>query len=330
MNLNEKIVLVIDTNIFYQKKFSDFTKLPLEKYYKTIESIKQSKIEENIDIYFPEIVLAEMIIQSKKSCKKELRDSKVFLNKLKNLSTIQYELYGFDLDTHFEEIEKNHKKELNIIENSISEEKMKEIYKMALEKIPPFVEGKSDKGFKDAIIYLSLIDFAKKTEYDEYIIISKDKGFKQGKLISNFKNRTGKKLEVINKELSIAIEEKFGLFKDLRKYINNELYNEIKDKRVWYDDCPTKDGLLYTDCEFISLNKEKTEIYRLNDSSYEVKIHINMKCHDYCSERHVPLIKECGRNDSLNVSTIELDRESIYILEKKEDEWKIDYESSQI
>ncbi len=49
---------------------------------------------------------------------------------------------------------------------------------MAIDKQPPFPnENKSDKGFKDSILICSLFDFAKKTNFDRYILVSTDKGF---------------------------------------------------------------------------------------------------------------------------------------------------------
>lgn len=65
-------------------------------------------------------------------------------------------------------------------------------------KCPPFLsgEGASDKGFKDSLIWLSLLDFFKESEEDEIIFVTNDNGFRKNSdaLCYEFKEVTKKEI----------------------------------------------------------------------------------------------------------------------------------------
>ena len=89
----------------------------------------------------------------------------------------------------------------NIIKYNPTENIFMEIIDRVYKKIPPFinVENASDKGFKDTLLWLSLLCFFKETkEYKEVIFISNDKVFinYSDKLKEEFYNRTGKSIEI--------------------------------------------------------------------------------------------------------------------------------------
>ena len=73
------------------------------------------------------------------------------------------------------------------------------ILETSIKKLPPFegVKGKADKGFKDAVIWFSLIDYAKDHPAD-YIFVTKDKIFQDNKnkkwLYHFFEENTGQKI----------------------------------------------------------------------------------------------------------------------------------------
>lgn len=67
---------------------------------------------------------------------------------------------------------------MNII--SISSDKVslfETILEMSIKKKPPFIEGKSDEGFKDSILFLSLLKFAETNLYVNYILFTDDQWF---------------------------------------------------------------------------------------------------------------------------------------------------------
>ena len=65
-------------------------------------------------------------------------------------------------------------------------------------KIPPFIQGETDKGFKDSLMWLSILDYFKLNGEDEVVFVSNDNGFKGGKefLCDEFARETGKKIEI--------------------------------------------------------------------------------------------------------------------------------------
>jgi len=80
----------------------------------------------------------------------------------------------------------------------------KDIIDFALDKKPPFEgkNGRSDKGFKDALIYFSIIEYAS-NHSGEYIFLSSDKIFlevtKRRFLRNQFLNRAGSQLDIVDK-----------------------------------------------------------------------------------------------------------------------------------
>jgi hypothetical protein len=68
------------------------------------------------------------------------------------------------------------------------------------EKKPPFssVDGASDKGFKDSLIWLSLLNYFTKQGEDHVIFVTNDKGFgnQEADLCAEFKETTCKKIEI--------------------------------------------------------------------------------------------------------------------------------------
>lgn len=73
------------------------------------------------------------------------------------------------------------------------------ILETSIKKLPPFegVKGKADKGFKDAVIWFSLIDYAKEHPTD-YIFVTEDNIFQDYEnkkwLYNFFEENTGQKI----------------------------------------------------------------------------------------------------------------------------------------
>ena len=80
-------------------------------------------------------------------------------------------------------------------------------------RIPPFssADHASDKGFKDTLIWLSLLDYFSKCGEDEIVFVTSDAGFRNASesLIREFGDRTGKKLTIEeNSYYNRLLEEK--------------------------------------------------------------------------------------------------------------------------
>ena len=79
----------------------------------------------------------------------------------------------FDTENQIIKIKEIAFDEINVIKLPENREQLfSTILEMAVHKIPPFQKGKSDQGFKDALLLLSLINFAKNQEFTLYIIFT--------------------------------------------------------------------------------------------------------------------------------------------------------------
>ena len=93
-------------------------------------------------------------------------------------------------------------------------------------KKPPFnnEENSSDKGFKDTILFLNIIQFMKNSEYDEIYLFTNDK------VINKFKNELQNEFfENTNKKLNIVSGNEDELYKIL-EIDKKESTNETKDE----------------------------------------------------------------------------------------------------
>lgn len=76
-------------------------------------------------------------------------------------------------------------------------------------KTPPFIQGETDKGFKDSLMWLSILDYFKSNGEDEVVFVSDDRGFKESKefLCDEFAHETGKKININNNAYYRSITE---------------------------------------------------------------------------------------------------------------------------
>lgn len=197
------VYIVADTN-FYHVSYEKCDKY--NAYYEYVKNdnfqkLKELQSEKNtikkIKIIIPEMVISELSAQKvscysvesaslkkleskfgKESCKiKPLEEYKAFtLN--------QFKTFFIDNDI-----------EIVPICNSF----FKDIVERSIEKLPPFegTSGNSDKGFKDTVIFYSLVEYAD-SHPGEYYFLSKDKIFLDSKnqksLKKEFLNKAGQKI----------------------------------------------------------------------------------------------------------------------------------------
>lgn len=150
----------------------------------------------------PEISIAEIFQQ-------QFDAFRVNLSNIKEKYSPCKQLYGIDLiikedyDYHFE---LQARKEQYLNHNKVkilpicSESRFSSIVNRALTKKAPFSgeKGNADKGFKDAVIWESILEFALENK-GEYFFITHDKGFNQS-LVSEFCDVTNQNIRFINKD----------------------------------------------------------------------------------------------------------------------------------
>ena len=314
MSLNKRTALLFDSNFFHvdeQKPFNS-NKLNLDSYSKFDRTLEFLRLDETIDIYIPELVLCEEISHHKRKFKK--------LNKSVTVT-----------DDYYNILKLHHLPELNMIPIPSDKKKLfKDIFKMALDKQPPFSDDEEyDRGFKDSIILLSLFEFAKFHSYDEYMLVTNDKGFIKNttsiqkflkKYVSSIRKINEKSLTIMNLDNFKVFYDKYNIFSDLREYLDKKFFYEIDDNYsrspyifAGYDYPIYSHDILY----------DKTRIYQLDENLYEVEIFISVTP-EY-NDDSIPYLGE------------DISQWESYYFEKTTDGWKyylddyryeIDYEPS--
>jgi len=130
----------------------------------------------------------------------------------------------------------------HIISFSPDDTTFSKILDRAFKKVPPFlsVDGASDKGFKDSLIWLSLLEFFRSSGEDDVVFVTNDNGFRKNAdaLCKEFKEYTGKnivikdnsyyKSQLETKEYETIPPKKDSFLPDvnqLREKINDVIYS---------------------------------------------------------------------------------------------------------
>ena len=324
---DKKIALIMDSNIYEknEKAKFDFSGLPLENYYKILKIIELNNLKDEVTIFFPEIVILELLTHHKNRLIMNLSELDKLNSSFKNFSSI--EINGLDqicIDETIGDLKEKYFNELNIIEIPRNTELFYDILNMSLEKIPPFV-GNSDKGFKDAILFLSIIDYAKTNHFDKFVLFTKDKVFKNHEM--DFKKRFhfevhGKKGFIndfkefeINDSSNISefIINEFELFNDLKNYIQT-VFLDILKKEYESNETIEINSSDYEINEF-ELIEDDIFIYQLEENQFEVEFYLCV--YYYCENDNWFILDEDDKYIYKNI----IQSES-YIFEKIDDQWE--------
>ncbi|EES51014.1 PIN domain-containing protein [Clostridium botulinum] len=211
-----KTSIIIDTNSLFVKKYRDFTRIEfLENVQSLVDDINLIN-QPGISIVLPQIVIDELVKQQVEEYDKVIKgigDIKlpfVDINKKTNYKD-HIELI---LDKKMEELKKKSGVNIKVITYP-KNEVLQAIIKRAIEKRPPF-EGKdkiSDKGFKDVILWESLLEYKNNNRQERITLVSTDKIF-----IEN------KNQEILKDEyMEIYIDEIY--FTSWHPHNNNDLFN---------------------------------------------------------------------------------------------------------
>lgn len=166
MSESKNTSLVVDTNFIIQKRNLQEVIKALDDSYKLY--VTQVSIDERI---------GQQIRELKQKYDKIPKIKKEYKNIAKFDEIIKYEKSVADLKKR---VQKAYEETtgINIIPFYNNEGTLSLILERANLKTPPFIlESKSDKGFKDALIWLSLLDYFKSSGENEIVFITDDNGF---------------------------------------------------------------------------------------------------------------------------------------------------------
>lgn len=190
MTLNDdvKYYLIFDTNVLFQayEKKADFTSFSFNSTYENIiDMINQLDIYSQVVLVIPSVVWGEL---EQQIIEKHDELISKYINTIKNKTFPEYSIkenpsidYSEYIKTKIKEYKNDIKQGMSeVIEiQNASNSRFRSIIDRAFGKRPPF-EGKdkkSDKGFKDALLWESILEFALNQSKSEIIYYSKDNAF---------------------------------------------------------------------------------------------------------------------------------------------------------
>lgn len=222
--------VVIDTNTIYVGKHYNFKIIEAfnKNLIKLIEDISSNKLNSYVTILLPDIVIYELINQQSEAYYKKMNELDKFKFpdfevKKKDDYEEHFKRYA---DTKISEISSKYKIKIERIPLPLNAD-LGKIISMAINKEAPF-EGKdkeSDKGFKDVILWESLVQYKKSHKNEQMILCSSDNIFKNKDLNLKYEKEFGESIFITNWNINNPNLTKL-LGEQLN--INVELSNEAK------------------------------------------------------------------------------------------------------
>lgn len=280
---NKKFKIIIDSNSLRSERkdegFSNILKIDFLNLIK--DFLEQNKINKQVKICIPEMVLKERACQVLESIKD-----------IKDLLETNFEiLKGFGLNPDgsyktYDYKESVEKKLENLTRGGIFEEikipeiEPKTLIERAIRRVPPFC--KKDKGFKDTIIWLSILNDAKENLDVNYVFLTQDNDFKDELLKTEFKNFSKSNFEIVAE------------FIDLKKHLDLEINLNLQLEEI-----SRKIKMMIQEEAILSkiektLNEDKTS-YFVRDYSRRFFIEeffISQSCADRCSIKNIEKIND--------------------------------------
>ena len=225
--MENKIALIFDTNFIIEHS-------------KDLNSVVE-KLRKSYEVFVTQLSIDERISQ-------QYLDLRANYDKIEKLATEIKPFAKVDVLVEFDKCFESRKKGIQnnydtlfsgkIISFSKSQETFSEIIDRVNKKTPPFIKGTSDKGFKDTILWLSLMDyFSKNSEIDSVLFVSNDHGFTENAdtLKKEFNSKTSLTIEIENNDFlnklvqeKKEVELKSNVMDDLKLEELNELRHEIQ------------------------------------------------------------------------------------------------------
>lgn len=274
MSYKLKTLIVFDTNSLRSTEAGDvaYSFFAFGRPFQVVENfIIDNKLDEDIHLAIPDWAIEELLDQKQLQYEKDILEFEKLVTRLSGLPhipeiTIQKDT--FDCKTYIQEeatklfTEKQFKR-LQIreeIAGNVLKSMMTRVLKEEKFKKPFAHSGKyKDAGFKDNIVWESLMNYEDIASYDKFIFVTKDSDY--GDCQNEFKEKWNKHIVILKDENSTVTE----ITKDYELYIN---------ERALYEHTQTEYFKQYLSEE---LNK-KTEII-IDNNSYKIE---NYKLTDLC------------------------------------------------
>ena len=196
------ICVFLDSNILHSKS-TDFTKARFaERLEELIGEIEVNDLYTYVKLVIPQLVISELRKQQIDDCSDTVKD----LRKIKVTSQVIQlpQDYEKTCDEVFDNtLDSLHDGTVKVdVAPYPPNEALQGLIQRAISKQPPF-EGKdkeSDKGFKDALIWESLLEYKKRNKKDVLVLYSKDKRITDSFLEKEYKELFDEEIHMVFRE----------------------------------------------------------------------------------------------------------------------------------
>ncbi len=182
-----KTLIVFDTNRLRQV-ISDGPAYHTFSFGAEFERLKNFLSDNGLDVAVSlattRMTLSELLKQKTEQFKSDKDDLQAIIERMSalpgvNFGTVQLTEAGFDCHLHLSPKVEEFLRQSNVLLIDLPEDKyaavLKRMLSRSINKRTPFV--KTDSGFKDVIIWESLLHFDRLDEYDKVYLVSNDSGF---------------------------------------------------------------------------------------------------------------------------------------------------------
>lgn len=283
MTLNDDIryYLIFDTNVLFQayEKKADFTSFSFNSTYENIiDMINQLDIYSQVVLVIPSVVWGEL---EQQIIEKHDELLSKYINTIKNKSFPEYSItknppidYSEYIKTKIKEYKSDIQQGMSeVIEiQNASNSRFRSIIDRAFRKRPPF-EGKdkkSDKGFKDALLWESILEFALNQPKSKIIYYSKDNAFGEF-LLREFSEVVAKSSLFICKNENEVRQCLEAWAKEIDKYSYQPLedYDENKEIIDWLNSKDFFEQIIEGEFDFIEkgrlINSVSAHLININN-----------------------------------------------------------------
>lgn len=222
--------IILDTNILHIRNFKDYYNFELSTSYTDLQGkIERRDLANSFKILVPDLVFRELQRQKLQQYENEFSQLNLLKEKFKNFPDVTIKLPSELNYEEFLEQKISEFKMRNSIETikTISESSIfNKIVNKAINKKPPFEgnEKQSDKGFKDVLIWESILNYAQNNPGD-YYFYTRDKGFDET-LSDEFNNLT------TNSSITFVNEKKQNFLNELIDALSEEIISTERLKNV--------------------------------------------------------------------------------------------------
>jgi len=222
----KKYKIVFDTNIIFNDREDELDKIFNSNLEKIFNFIKEHNIK-GIKLGMPQLVFDERVAKRLFQIREQYERFNSVVKKMIPLGGINLKSKIFNEDRYKKLLNKNGMKiikkyKIKIIPTVKIEQRI--LVKRALQKKVAFCGGRGDNGFKDTIIWLSLLEDTKKDNDHSYLFITNDTtNFKENLCKDEFKEHSKADFFLIT-----------GL-NDLEKFLDEELNLDLQLEKTYHE-----------------------------------------------------------------------------------------------